>query len=183
MDETNHFRRAAERAGISQPSLTAQIQNLEETLGVLLVERSRTRVVFTPVGREVAARVRPILEQVQALTDFTAGAQRGLVGTIRLGVKPTLGPYLLPHVVKRLHKEYPKLNLYIRENAPRMLERELADGLHDMILAQLPVGSSELTTRRLFREPLYLAVAADHRTGARRCDPAGAVEGDWKFCL
>ncbi|MEL7489955.1 MAG: LysR substrate-binding domain-containing protein [Pseudomonadota bacterium] len=163
LDETKHFRRAAERAGISQPSLTAQIQNLEEALGVLLVERSRTGIVFTPVGREVVARIRPILEQVQSLTDFAAGAQRGLTGTIRLGVKPTLGPYLLPHVVKRLHREYPDLNLYIRENAPRALERELAEGVHDMILAQLPVTNSEFTTQRLFREPLYLAVAADHR--------------------
>ena len=162
LEETQHFRRAAEQCGIAQPSLSAQIQNLEENLGVHLVERSRAGVALTPVGREVAARGRRIIDDVQSLADFTAGAQRGLVGTIRLGVKPTLGPYLLPHVVKLLHRDYPDLNLYVRESAPRELEPELASGKHDIILAQLPVAGSELVTERLFREPLYLAVAADH---------------------
>lgn len=162
LGEAKHYRRAAEICGISQPSLSAQIQNIEEALGVHLVERSRSGVSLTPVGREVAARARRILDEVQSLTDFTAGAQRGLVGTIRLGAKPTLGPYLLPHVVARLHRQHPDLNLYVRESAPRELEHELSRGIHDVILAQLPVGGAELITERLFREPLYLALASDH---------------------
>ncbi|MEM9619238.1 MAG: LysR substrate-binding domain-containing protein [Pseudomonadota bacterium] len=162
LGEAKHYRRAAEICGISQPSLSAQIQNVEEALGVHLVERSRSGVSLTPVGREVAARARRILDEVQSLTDFTAGAQRGLVGTIRLGAKPTLGPYLLPHVVARLHRQHPDLNLYVRESAPRELEHELSRGMHDVILAQLPVAGAELVTERLFREPLYLALAADH---------------------
>ncbi|MCI5044268.1 MAG: hydrogen peroxide-inducible genes activator [Aquisalinus sp.] len=162
LDEVNHFRRAAEICGISQPSLTTQIQAIEEVLGVHLVERSRSGVSFTPTGREVAVRARRIMDEVQNLVDFTAGAQRGLVGTIRLGSKATLGPYLLPHVVARLHKEYPDLNLYVRESTPRELEYELTRGIHDLILAQLPVTGAELVTERLFREPLYLALAADH---------------------
>ncbi len=163
LEEAQHYRRAAEMCGISQPSLSAQIQNIEEALGVHLVERSRSGVALTPVGREVATRARKILDEVQSLTDFTAGAQRGLVGTIRLGAKPTLGPYLLPHVVKLLHRQHPELNLYVRESAPRELEHELANGIHDVILAQLPVAGAELVTERLFREPLYLALAADHQ--------------------
>ena len=162
LDDTHHFRRAAELCGISQPSLSAQLQNMEQVLGVQLVERSRSGVAVTPVGREVVARARRILDDVQGITDFTAGAQHGLVGTIRLGAKPTLGPYVLPHVVAKLHKHHPDLNLYIRESAPRELEYELGRGLHDVILAQLPVNGSELVTKRLFREPLYLVVAADH---------------------
>ncbi|MHA7871194.1 MAG: LysR substrate-binding domain-containing protein [Hyphococcus sp.] len=162
LDEAKHYRRAAERCGISQPSLSAQIQNIEDALGVHLVERSRSGVALTPVGREVAARARRILDEMQSLADFTAGAQRGLVGTIRLGAKPTLGPYLLPHVVSRLHRDYPDLNLYVREAAPRELEHEISTGLHDVILAQLPVSGAELVTERLFREPLYLVLAADH---------------------
>jgi len=164
--EEKHFRRAAEVLGISQPSLSAQIQNLEQALGLHLVERSRSVVALTPVGREVAERAQRIFDEVQSLTDFTAGAQRGLIGTIRLGAKPTLGPYLLPHVVARLHRQYPDLNLYVREAAPRALERELAEGVHDVILAQLPVQGAELVTERLFREPLYLALAADHPLAA-----------------
>lgn len=162
LDEAKHYRRAAENCGISQPSLSAQIQNIEEALGVHLVERSRSGVALTPVGREVTGRARRILDEVQSLTDFTAGAQRGLIGTIRLGAKPTLGPYLLPHVVKLLHRQHPDLNLYVRESAPRELEHELARGKHDIILAQLPVSGAEFVTERLFREPLYLAIASDH---------------------
>jgi len=160
--DTRHFRRAAEVCGISQPSLTAQLQNLESVLGVQLVERSRSGVAVTPVGREVVARARRVLDDVQGIADFSAAAQHGLVGTIRLGAKPTLGPYLLPHVVSKLHKDHPDLNLYIRESAPRDLEYELMRGVHDVVLAQLPVSGSEVVVQRLFREPLSLALAADH---------------------
>ncbi len=162
LGETQHFRKAAERCHITQPSLSAQLQTMEEILGVQLVERSRSGVALTPVGREVASRARTILDSVQGIVDFTAGAQHGLVGTIRLGAKSTLGPYLLPHVVAKLHRNHPELNLYVRDGAPRELEHELVDGLHDIIIAQLPMIGSELVVERLFREPLYLALASDH---------------------
>lgn len=162
LDDTGHFRRAAEACDISQPSLSAQIQNLEELLGVQLVERGRSGTILTPVGRDVGDRARRILDEAQGILDFTAGAQRGLAGTIRLGAKATLGPYLLPHVVSRLHAGHPELNLYVREAPPRELVRELTTGLHDVILAQLPATGRELVTMRLFREPLYLAFALDH---------------------
>lgn len=161
LDETGHFRHAAERCGITQPSLSAQIQNLETALGVQLVERSRARITLTPVGRSVVETARGILKDVQSIIDLTAGTQDGLIGTIRLGTTPTLGPYLLPQVVARLHKKYPGLSLYVREGAPRDLEHELANGLHDVILTQLPIHSSDLASERLFREPLYLAMAGD----------------------
>lgn len=162
LDDTRHFRRAAEACHISQPSLSTQVQTMEAILGVQLVERSRSGVAFTPVGREVSARARRVLGDVQDIVDLVAGAQNGLVGTIRLGAKPTLGPYLLPYVVARLHRQYPSLSLYVREGSPRELEHDLGRGLHDVILAQLPVTGAEFHTQRLFREPLYLALAADH---------------------
>lgn len=162
LEDAKHFRYAAEACNISQPSLSAQIQNLEEVLGVQLVERDRSGVNLSPVGREVSARARRVLDELQSIIDFTAGAQHGLVGTIRLGAKTTLGPYMLPHVVAKLHKQHPELSLYVREAPPNQLVHELARGLHDVILAQLPVVGSELVTCRLFREPLYLAVAIDH---------------------
>lgn len=177
LDEAKHYRRAAELCHISQPSLSAQIQNVEEVLGVQLVERSRSGVSLTPVGREVVSRARAVLTDVQGIVDFTAGAQRGLVGTIRLGAKPTLGPYLLPHVVEKLHRQYPDLSLYIREGGPRELEHELGSGVHDLILAQLPVVGSELVTQRLFREPLYLAVAADHPLAERETVESEDLKG------
>lgn len=160
LSRTLNFRRAAEACGISQPSLSQQLQGLEAALGVRLVERGSGAVAMTPVGREVVRRATSILDEVQALTDL-AGAD-GLAGTLRLGVKPTLGPYLLPHVVRTLHAERPDLGLVVREGAQADLERELSEGVHDLVLAQLPVSSSELTVTRLFREPLSLAVATDH---------------------
>ncbi len=162
LEDAKHFRYAAEACNISQPSLSAQIQNLEEVLGVQLVERDRSGVNLSPVGREVSTRARVILDELQGIVDFTAGAQHGLVGTIRLGAKTTLGPYLLPYVVAKLHKQHPELNLYVREAPPQQLVHELTRGLHDVVLAQLPVTGGELVTCRLFREPLYLAVAIDH---------------------
>ncbi|MEL6478997.1 MAG: hydrogen peroxide-inducible genes activator [Pseudomonadota bacterium] len=157
-----HFQRAAERVGVSQPSLSAQIQNIEGALGIQLIERNRAGISLTPVGREIVTRARRVVEEVQGISDFALEAQHGLIGTIRMGVKPTLGPYLLPHMVTALHSENPELKLYVREGAPRELEFELARGEYDVILAQLPVSGAELITERLFREPLYLALPAEH---------------------
>jgi len=162
LDDTRHFRRAAEACHISQPSLSTQVQTMEAVLGVQLVERSRSGVALTPIGREVSERARRVLGEVQDIVDLVSGAHNGLVGTIRLGAKPTLGPYLLPYVVASLHRKYPSLSLYVREGSPRELEHDLGRGLHDVILAQLPVTGAEFHTQRLFREPLYLALASDH---------------------
>ena len=172
-----HFQRAAERVGVSQPSLSAQIQNIEAVLGVQLVERNRSGVALTPVGREVVARARRVIEEVQGISDFALDAQHGLIGTIRLGVKPTLGPYLLPHMVTSLHGRNPDLKLYVREGAPRELEYELARGEHDVILAQLPVSGSDLVTQRLFREPLYLALPAVHALAKHKAVQSGQLAG------
>jgi LysR family hydrogen peroxide-inducible transcriptional activator len=162
---TSSFRRGAEECGISQPSFSAQIKLLEERLGTRLAERGNGPVVITPTGREVVAGAIDVLDRVDALTK-SAGTG-GLSGMLSLGVKATLGPYLLPQVVRRLHQTHPDLRLFIREAAPVDLERELREGLHDIILAQLPLGSAELQTARLFREPLYLAVASDHPLAER----------------
>lgn len=162
---TNSFRRGAERCGISQPSFSAQIRLLEDALGVKVAERSNTAVAMTPVGREVTAAAVDVLDRVEALRTL---AQKGpLSGMLRLGVKATLGPYLMPYVVRRLHRTHPELRLFIREGPPVELERELTEGLHDVVLAQLPLGSADLETVRIFREPVYLAVAADHRLASQ----------------
>lgn len=160
-DELN-FRKAAERSGVSQPSLSAQILALEEAVGVQLVERARSGTILTPAGREILRRAKAVMGEIQGIEDFAAEARSGPAGTIRLGAKTTLGPYILPHLVARLHRENPALRLYIRESAPRDLEGELYNGMHDLILVQLPVSDTDLSVIRLFREPLYLAVAADH---------------------
>jgi LysR family hydrogen peroxide-inducible transcriptional activator len=176
--ETLHFRRAAERCGISQPSFSAQIQAIEGELGVQLFERNRSRVVPTPIGREVAERARRTLAEIRGIEEFVAGVSTaGLAGTIRLGVKPTLGPYLLPHIVSVLHGSHPELKLYVRECAPREMEGQLERGDHDVVLAQLPVASRDVVVERLFREPLYLALARDHPLAEHREVHISDLEG------
>ena len=167
LEETQHFREAAESCGISQPSLSVQIKTLEEVLELVLVERGRGPVRLTLAGREVARRAREILDATQGILDLSVTLKSGLGGTIRLGTSATLGPYLMPHVVGDLHRSHPDLRLYIREAAPRDLLRELNDGMHDLILTQLPVAGATLSSARLFREPLSVALPADHELAER----------------
>ncbi|MEM6538799.1 MAG: hydrogen peroxide-inducible genes activator [Pseudomonadota bacterium] len=183
VEETLHFRRAAERCGMSQPALSAQIQNLEDALTVQLLERGRSGVTLTPIGREVVSRARDVVENAQGIVDVAASARGGLIGTIKLGTSATLGPYLLPQVVSTLHTQYKGLSLYIWESAPRDLEYDLGRGAHDVILAQLPTSSTDFVVDRLFREPLYLAIANDHPLASKEEVVTDDLKGLDVLCL
>ena len=174
--ETGSFRAAADKCRVSQPSLSIQRGNLEKRLGQTLVERSRPGVILTPAGREVLDRAREILRAAQNLVDRFEAPRKGLSGSIRLGASATLGPYLLPHVIARLHARHPELSLFIREGTPDDLARGLAQGDFDMILVQLPVRG-DLRSYRLFREPLELVVARDHPFSEYRQLPRAALKG------
>lgn len=162
-----HFRRAAERMNVTQPTLSAQIQELERHLKAPLVERGASRVMLTPLGREIAERARRIVAEVQDIIDLAASSQHGFDGTIRLGVPPTLGPYLLPHIVSDLHVKYPRLKLYVREGKPAELQEALHAGSFDLVIAPLPIHHADFEVERLFREPLQLVVADDHPLASR----------------
>ena len=165
--ETRHYRKAAERVGVSQPSLSQQIVSLESALGLDLVERGQRGAVLTPGGRDVLEQARKVLDEAAVLRSLAEGARDGVGGTIRLGSTPTLGPYFLPYVMRRLHQAYPSLKVIVRDAAPRILQDELLEGRHDLILTQLPVRSADVEIKRLFREPLKLAVAQDHPLAGR----------------
>ncbi len=164
--EEASFTRAAATAGVSQPSLSQSVRQLETALGAPLVERG-ARVLLTPLGREVVDRARRILLEVRDLADLRAVGEAGLLGTIRLGVTPTLGAYLLPRLVARLHQQFHDLRVHVRENTPGLLVEALAAGQHDVILAQLPLPAPGTHVERLFREPLHLAMTADHPLAAQ----------------
>lgn len=166
--DTGHFGKAAQRVGIAQPSLSLQIANLEQVLKLRLYERGRGPFRLTPEGREIMERARIIAEQVQGIVDVSATLQSGVVGTIKLGTTPTIGPYLLPQVIGALHNTHPDLKLYIREAAPRDLLTELERGQHDVILTQLPASGPGFVAQRIFREPLALAVPIDHPLARRK---------------
>ncbi|ARE84818.1 hydrogen peroxide-inducible genes activator [Roseovarius mucosus] len=177
LTETGHYRKAAERVGVSQPSLSQQILGLETALGMTLVERGHRGAILTPGGREVLTHARKMIEEAEVLGSLAQSTREGMAGTIRLGASPTLGPYFLPYVVRRLRRTYPGLKLIIRDAAPTVLQEELLEGRHDLILAQLPLNSSDIAVERLFREPLKLAVAQDHplagQASAQDADLAG----------
>lgn len=160
--EARHYRRAAERIGISQPSLSQQIVGLEAAIGVTLIERGQRGAVLTPQGRTILEQDRRIIDETATLRALAQDAKDGVNGTIRLGSTPTIGPYLLPHVMAKLHSAFPELKVVVREAAPAVLQDELLSGAQDMILTQLPVSSADVEVMRLFREPLKLVMARDH---------------------
>lgn len=165
-DQLN-FRRAAEVCHVSQPTLSDQIRELEERLKVQLVERSRRRVVLTPIGREVVEKARRVLRDVQDIVDLTERGRHVLEGTLRLGVLPSLGPYLLPQVLPYLHQRYPELTLYLREGTADDLMRRLEDGDLDLLIFPIPVRRQGFSWVEVFREPLWLALPIDHPLGQK----------------
>ncbi|MEZ5816988.1 MAG: LysR substrate-binding domain-containing protein [Hyphomicrobiaceae bacterium] len=165
--DTLHFKRAAERCNTTQPTLSEQLKALETRLDVVLVERSRSRVVVTPIGNQIVEIARRMLSDAADIRMLASSGGRELSGLLRLGLPPTIGPYLLPHVLPALHKAYPSLKLYVRESLPEELPRALEDGRLDLVITLLPVPGGELESAALFREPLFLTVAADHALAGR----------------
>lgn len=160
--DTRHFRRAAERTNTTQPTLSEQIKALEDRLGVQLVERSRSGALMTPIGSQVAQIARRMLKDSNEIRSIAISGDATLRGVLKVGMPSTIGPYLLPAVVPTLHKLYPDLKLYVREELPETLPRSLEDGAYELIITPLPLRGDDLVTHELFREPLFLTVAADH---------------------
>lgn len=182
--DTLHFRRAAERLNLSQPALSGQIAQLEEGLGVLLVERTRRRVLMTPVGREVAERARAILRDVADLEEAARLTRTPLAGTLRVGVLRTLGPYLLPHILPTMRSRYPELKLYLREEPGSALLADLAHGDLDLVLmAAAPRDDDHLTVTPLFHEPLWAALPLGHPLAARQELLPGDLAGEQLIML
>lgn len=151
-----HFGRAAEASSISQPAISVQIKELEETLGQLLFERHARHIRLTSFGEEFAQRVRPILRSIDDLSDLARASQAGLIGKLRLGIIPTVGPYLLPRLVADLNAAYPRLDLRIRETQTENLIFDLLGGQLDVALVALPISEPGLTEIPLFDESFVL---------------------------
>ncbi|MBF0143940.1 MAG: LysR family transcriptional regulator [Magnetococcales bacterium] len=161
VSETLHFGRAAERCHITQPALSSQIRVLEDTLGVMLVERTRQRVLMTPLGRDIAQRAGRILREVADLSEAARQSSKPFNGMLRLGVLPTLGPYLLPHILPGLRRQYGDLKLYLREEPAGRLRADLERGDIDAMLMSLSTATGA-NERPLFREPMWAALPLDH---------------------
>lgn len=154
-----HFGRAAEDCAVTQPALSMQIRELEREIGSELVERRANDIALTETGLEVAQRAERILAATRDLVDF-ARHRDLLSGALRLGIIPTLAPYVLPRVLPRLQRQYPHLRLEVRETQTRLLLDELNGGELDCVMLALPVEGADLGTLRLFDDPFLLALPA-----------------------
>jgi len=163
-----HFGRAAEACFVSQPTLSTQIRKLEDELGVTLVERAPRKVLLTDVGREIAARARDVLNEAEQIRAIARRTRDPESGTVRLGIFPTLGPYLLPHVLPMVRKAFPRLELLLVEEKTEVVLERLREGKLDAGILALPVHEDSLHIEPLFEEPFLLAVPDSHPLASRR---------------
>ena len=180
--DLRHFGRAAERCGVSQPTLSVQIATVEQSVGVPLFERTSSQVVPTPAGEMLARSARLALATVDETLNELARHTAALGGTIRLGTPPTFGPYFLPRLLPGLHERYPDLQLYIREDSPAALEAAVAEGALDCGLGPSPERPG-LTFRRIGVEAIYLGVPAEHPMARSASVKAAVLRGERLLAL
>lgn len=160
--EHRHFGRAAEACHVSQPTLSSQIRKLEDELGVTLLERTNKRVDLTPVGTKILAHAREALAQTAQMETVARASRDPLVGPLKLGVIPTLAPYLMPIILKPLRKAYPGLVIQLWEDQTRSLIEGLRNRRLDAALLATAADAPEITEINLFKEPLLAALPAGH---------------------
>lgn len=160
LHEHGHFGRAASACFVTQSTLSAGIRELETLLAVVLVERTRRIVRFTPLGERVVAKARSVLREADELSELARTASKPLGGELRLGVIPTIAPFLLPRLLPRLRARFPDLKLFLREELSGVACEGLARGSLDVVLLALPYACGEVTTFPLFDDPFFLAFPA-----------------------
>ena len=160
---TLHFRKAAELVHVSQPALSVQIADLESLLGAQLVERNSASVRFTQKGEALLGQVRKILEDVKAIEDAFRSRDEVLEGKLSIGVIPTVAPYLIPHLVPVLRREFPGLDFELREAVTASLIEDLTLGRIDMMIAALPIANAAFESEVLFQDRFLVAVSDNDR--------------------
>lgn len=157
-----HFGRAADICFVSQPALSMQIKKLEQDLGVQLIERTNKTVLFTDIGVSIAERARHILHQVNEMRDLAQLSQDPDQVELKIGIIPTLAPYLLPHIIPKISTAFPKASIFLVEEQTSRLLEKLTIGKIDAALLALPVGESTLVSTPLFEEEFILGVPPSH---------------------
>lgn len=170
-----HFRDAAAAIGMSQPALSGAVSALEVALGVQLLERTTRRVLLSPAGERLAVRARAVLEAVGELMEEAEAVRAPFTGVLRLGVIPTVAPYLLPNVLRLVHDRYPDLDLQVHEEQTSSLLEGLGAGRLDLLLLAVPLGVPGVTELPLFDEDFVLVTPDDHWLGGRQDIPREAL--------
>lgn len=171
------LRQAALELGITQPSLSAQLKALEEALEVELLERSRGGVALTPVGRNMLTEAKLAVNAAESIQEAARLASHGPSGTFRLGVAPSLGPYILPWILPSVRDEYRGVKFFVREEVSTQLVEGLKAGSHDLIFTPIPVEDTGLTVMPLFREQVYMVVYKSHPLAHRTSIKASELAG------
>ena len=166
--ETRHFSRAAQRCHVSQPTLSAQLKKLEDYLGVMLIERRPRDVALTAAGIAVVERARCMLRDAEDIRALARASQDPLGGQLKIGLIPTLAPYLLPRITPRLKRALPRLQLMLHEHQTVPLVARVVGGELDLALLALPVDTQGLETRSLFAEAFLVAMPDRHPLATRR---------------
>lgn len=161
LDKYRHFGKAARACFVSQPAFSVAIQELESTLNVQLVDRTNKNVTITHSGKEVAEQARLVIRDLEGLVELAKENQLPLSGQLNLGVIPTIAPFLLPGLLPKLRKSYPKLELYLTEDQTDRVYASLMNGDLDVILIALPYELKSVETMTLFRDHFYLACRKD----------------------
>ena len=165
--ELNHFGRAAKSCFVSQSAFSIAIRDLEKLLNVQLVDRTNRSVTITGIGREIAAQARLTINSVELLVEMAQSSRSPLSSKLKLGVIPTIAPFLLPRLLPELRKQYPELQLFLVEDTTARVHQKLLDGELDLILIALPIALRGVEIETLFRDPFYLAC----RSRSKLIDP------------
>ncbi len=176
LSENRHFGKAAAACFVTQSTLSAGIQELETQLDAALVDRTRRKVVLTPLGETMAARARDLLAQAEEMVLLARAAAEPLAGPLNLGVIPTVSPFLLPRVLRGLRRRWPKLKLFLREDLTERLLQQLLAGRLDLLLLALPIEASGVETMPLFDDTFRFACRRDHPLAAAEAVPLPALQ-------
>jgi LysR family hydrogen peroxide-inducible transcriptional activator len=181
--DQRHFGRAAAQCFVSQPTLSAQLKKLEESLGLQLIERAPNNVTLTEAGVEIVARARRILEATDEVVTLAHSRREPLAGKLRVALLPTIGPYLLPHVAPAVRKALPRLQLRLYEYQTGPMLEKLHAGELDVGILALPVALAGLESRELYRESFTVALPERHRLAARGTIRVADLKGETLLLL
>ncbi|MBV7256798.1 hydrogen peroxide-inducible genes activator [Pacificimonas sp. WHA3] len=176
LHDHGHFGRAAEASFVTQSTLSAGLRELETQLDANLVERTRRVVRFTPLGERVAAKARSVLSSAEELAQLAHAESKPLAGELRMGVIPTIAPFLLPKLLPRLRAAFPQLRLFLREEPSAPICEALHKGQVDCVLLALPWACGDVETVRLFDDPFFVAAHQDDQPGAKESVAAGEID-------
>lgn len=162
LEELKHFRKAAEKCFVSQPTLSGQIRKLENELNIQLMERSSRKVIFTQAGLDIVNKAKTILLEAKSLKEIAKSHNEPMQGTLHIGLIPTVAPYLLPLIIPAIKKHFPDLELFLHENQTDVLIKQLEDGELDCLMLALLPSMETLQQYTLYDEPLELALSETH---------------------